>query len=197
MFNNYFKIARRNLLKQKQYALINIGGLAVGLSCSLLIFLYVQHELSYDRFYSNADQIYRVYQRQVGNTYMDTDHFAYTTVGLAPALVEEFPEVTAATTFRNHTALLGYAESTYYEEGLQADVHFFDVFPYPFLQGNPKTALTEANSIIVTQSLAKKIFGDKDPMGQSLIYRERGSLCGDWGDGRPTDQRLDQGFVRH
>ena len=172
MFRNYFKIAWRHLLKQKQYALINIGGLAVGLTCFLLIFLYVQHELSYDHFYSNADQIYRVYQRQIGNTYMDTDHFAYTTVGLAPALVEEFPEVAAATTFRNHMALLGYAESTYYEEGLQADAHFFDVFPYPLLLGNPKTALAETNSIVITQSLAEKIFGDKDPVGQLLIYRE-------------------------
>ena len=171
MFRNYFKIAWRHLLKQKQYALINIGGLAVGLTCFLLIFLYVQHELSYDRFYANADQIYRVYQRQAGNPYMGTEYFAYTTVGLAPALIDEFPEVTQATTFQNHTALLGYAESNYYEEGLQADSRFFGVFPYPFRQGNPETALAEANSIVVTRSLAEKIFGDQDPVGQSLIYR--------------------------
>ena len=171
MFRNYFKIAWRHLLKQKQYALINIGGLAVGLTCFLLIFLYVQHELSYDRFYSNADQIYRVYQRQAGNPYMGTEYFAYTTVGLAPALIDEFPEVSQATTFQNHTALLGYAESNYYEEGLQADARFFGVLSYSFRQGNPETALAEANSIVITRSLAEKIFGDQDPVGQSLIYR--------------------------
>ncbi|MEM9674491.1 MAG: ABC transporter permease [Bacteroidota bacterium] len=173
MFKSYFKIAWRSMLKQKLYSFINIGGLSIGLSCFILISLYVQHELSYDRFYDNADQIYRIYQREVGDFYLGTDLFATTVPELAPALMEEFPEVVHAATLRETNALLGYEESNYYEKGFWGDKHFFDVFPYSFVQGNPQTALEKAESIVLTESLAKKIFGNRDPMGQSLTYQNQ------------------------
>ncbi len=88
MFRNYFKISIRSLYKQKLYSLINIGGLAVGLTCFILIFLFVQHELSYDRFYTNADRIYRIYQQQKGNVYLGSEYFGVTPAPLASALME-------------------------------------------------------------------------------------------------------------
>ena len=85
MFRNYFKISFRNLYKQKLYSAINIGGLAVGLTCFILIFLFVQHELSYDRSFENAGQIYRIYSRQPGNVYLGSDYFGVTPAPLASA----------------------------------------------------------------------------------------------------------------
>ncbi|MDX2246819.1 MAG: ABC transporter permease [Bacteroidia bacterium] len=171
MYKNYLKIAWRSMLRQKLYSFINISGLAIGLTCFLLIFLYVQHELSYDRFYENADQIYRVYQRMEGNTYLGTDKVAYTTVGLAPTLVAEYPEVNHATTIRDRSSLLSYNENNFYEEGINADPHFFEVFRHPLLRGNPATALKKDKSLVLTESLARKMFGDEDPMGKTVLYR--------------------------
>ncbi len=171
MYKNYFKIAWRNLYKQKLYAFINIGGLAIGLTCFLLIFVYVQHEHSYDRFYPNSNRIYRVYQQQVGNIYSGSDYFAVTPAGLASVLKNEYPEVTQATTIEDFEALLGREKAYFWEKGLWADKHFFQVFEFPFLQGNPRTALTQKESIVLTASLAEKIFGKQNPIGQKLSFQ--------------------------
>ena len=93
MVKNYIKIAWRSLQKQKLYSFINIGGLAVGLTCFILIFLYIQHELSYDRFYANDEQIYRIKKKMDAYAYRGKNKIAFTTVGLAPAMKEDFPEV--------------------------------------------------------------------------------------------------------
>ncbi len=171
MYKNYFKITWRSLQKQKLYAFINIGGLSVGLTCFILIFLYVQHELSFDRFYTNADQIYRIYQKQEGNQYLGTDLFAVTTAELAPTLKEEFPEVIEATTISETNALLGYQQDNYLEPGLWAEKHFFKVFPHQFIQGNPLKALEKPETIVLTESLAKKIYGDFNAVGNTLMFR--------------------------
>lgn len=172
MYKNYFKIAWRSMLKQKLYAFVNIGGLAIGLTCFILIYLYVQHELSYDQFLDNNDRIYRVYQKQPGNEYLGTDRYAFTTVGLAPTMMSDLPEVEHATLLRNQTALLSFDDNHYYEDGLWADPQYFDVFRHPFVQGSPQTALNKAENIVLTQSLAQKLFGNKDPIGQSLVYND-------------------------
>ena len=175
MYKNYFKIAWRNMLKQKLYSSINIGGLAIGLCCFILIFLYVQHELSFDNFYKNSTHIYRVYVKSEGEgflrSFMDKGGYAYTTVGLAPALSQEFPEVTHATTIRNHSSLLSFEEDHYYEEGLWADEHYFQVFDHELVKGNPQTALKDAKSIVLSETIAARMFGSKEPMGQSVIFR--------------------------
>lgn len=176
MYQNYFKITVRNLLKQKLYSLINIGGLAVGLTCFIIIMLYVQHEFSYDRFYKNANRIYRVYQRQAGNVFLGTDYFAVTPAQLASVLQEEFPEVIYATSIEQQSALLSVDDHHFWEQGLSADPHFFDVFAFPFVQGNPKMALKDPKSIILTKSLAIKIFGPNDPIGQSLKFQNGDSF---------------------
>ncbi|MCB0632115.1 MAG: ABC transporter permease [Saprospiraceae bacterium] len=171
MYQHYFKIAWRSMLKQKLYSGINIGGLAIGLSCFILIMLYIRHELSYDEFFSDANRTYRLYQRQAGNVYLGSDYFALTPAGLAGALREEVPEVVHATTIVDRSALLAGETNNFYEEGLLGDASFFDVFPFTFLQGDPKTALAQPASIVLTRTLAGKIFGRQDPIGQTLTYQ--------------------------
>ncbi len=175
MYRNYFKITVRNLVKQKLYATINIGGLAAGLSCFIIIALYVQHEFSFDRFYSNADRIYRVYQKQGENVFLGSDFFAVTPSQLASVMEEEFPEVVAATSVEDQTALLSTPKNSFWEKGIAGDHHFFDVFPISLLEGNSTHALEDPKSIVLTKSLAKKIFPHDDALGQSLKYQNGGS----------------------
>ncbi|MFZ6002264.1 MAG: ABC transporter permease [Bacteroidota bacterium] len=171
MFQNYFKIASRNLLKQKLYASINIGGLTLGLACFLVILLYVQHEFSYDRFYPNADRLYRVYQRQEGNQFMGTDYFAVTPAKLASVMMEECPEVETATAVQGTSGLLTHEDNHFWQKGIAADANYFRVFGTDFKSGNPATALQDAHSIILTASLANTIFGGNDPIGKTIRYQ--------------------------
>jgi putative ABC transport system permease protein len=175
MFRNYFKISIRNLFKQKLYAAINIGGLAVGLTCFILIFLFVQHELSYDRCYENADRIYRInyqYQPDELHYYPGMEYSASTPANMGSTLIQEFPEVVAATAIDKQTALIGFDEEDHYlEEGFLVDPHFLEVFNYDFIAGNPTTALDEPKSIVLTESLASRIFGEMIPLGQTVIYQ--------------------------
>ena len=173
MIKSYFRIGIRNLLKSKGYSAINIGGLAVGLASFIIIMLYVQHEFSYDRFYKNADRIYRVYQKQPANVYLGSDYFAVTPAPLASVLEAECPEVVNATSVKEGSALLGIADQRFWERGMAGDSHFFEVFAFPFIQGNPKFALKDPKSIVLTKSLATKIFGPEDPVGQSLNYQNK------------------------
>ncbi|MCW5911347.1 MAG: ABC transporter permease [Cyclobacteriaceae bacterium] len=172
MFRNYFRIASRNLLKQKLYSGINIGGLTLGLTCFIVILLYVQHEFSYDRFYPNINRIYRVYQKQTGNVFMGTDYFAVTPAQLAKVMMDELPEVAHATSVQRTSGLLRIEDSSYWQEGIAADAEFFNVFKVPFKEGNPRTALKDGRSIVLTQSLAQNIFGNKNPIGQEFRYQD-------------------------
>lgn len=171
MYQNYLKISVRNLLKQKLYSVLNIGGLSIGLTCFIIIMLYVQHELSFDSFYKNTDRIYRVYQQQIGNTHLGTDYFAVTPALLPTVLQQEYPEIEYATSVTDEVALLSVDEHHFYEKGLAADHHFFEVFGLPFLQGNSKQALQDSKSIILTKLLARKMFGKEDPIGQFIKYQ--------------------------
>ena len=137
MFRNYIKVSIRNLIKQKLYSVINIGGLAVGIACFIMILIFVRHEFSYDRFYKDSDRIYRVYQRQEGNVFLGSDYFAVTPVRLATVMMDELPEVTYATTIMQSYALLGFGEKNFWEQCVLADERFFDVFAYPFVSGDP------------------------------------------------------------
>lgn len=170
MIRNYFIITVRSIRKQKLYASINIGGLAVGLACFILILLFVQYELSYDRFYENADHMYRMVKRYPGDTFHGMDSYAVTPGQLAAALIDDYPEVKAATTLVGQSALLSLDEENFYEKGLWADPHFFKVFSFSLLQGNVKTALAQPNSIVLAESLSQKIFKDKNPLGETLLF---------------------------
>jgi putative ABC transport system permease protein len=169
MLKNYLKIAARNLLKHKAYAFINTAGLAVGMTCCLLILLYVQDELSYDRHHENADRIYRVVlEAQIADNELSAP---VVSAPMAKALVDEFPEVVQATRFvkSGSSTLFRYRDNSFVEDNvIAADSTIFEVFTIPLLQGDPKTALVEPNSIVLTEEMARKYFGDENPMNQTL-----------------------------
>ena len=170
--NNYQKIAFRNLVKQRFYSLINIIGLAIGLTCVILISIYVVYELSYDKHHRNFKEIYRVgfYLKFGGKE----ARYAVAPAPLAEAMVEEIPEVLSATRFRSWGSFLVRRDDPESENIKQygviwADPNVFDVFTIPLIEGNPKTCLQDPNTVIISQSAAFKYFNDEDPVNQSLI----------------------------
>lgn len=170
MFKSYLKTAFRYLLKNKVFTLINIVGLAVGLVCSFLIVLHVSTELSYDKHYQDAEDIYRL---AVRSSMGDNQFEAAVTGGpLAITLQNEIPEITGHTRLREgRLTLLAHGENSFYEEKiLFADSNFFSLFDFPMIYGNPLTALDVPRSVVLKESLAKKFFGDSDPVGQQLKW---------------------------
>lgn len=170
MLRNYCKIAWRSLLRNPGYSFINIFGLAIGLACFILILLFVQQEWAYDRFHTNKDGIFRVIQQRPISK--GQDYWSTTSPALAGALLREFPEVKAATTVEAaFNPLLSVGDRHFKEQGIFADTAFLHIFSFPFLQGNPETALKTPNGIVLTASMAHRIFGDQDPMGKTLLYQ--------------------------
>ncbi len=174
IITNYLKVAIRSMARQKLYSAINIGGLAMGLTCSIVIFLFVRHELSYDRFLPDYDRIYRVYNFQPGNDFLGSDKYAVTPAALATALVNEYPEVAAATGFDQYNALLNVGDDTHYwEAGIFADESFFKVFAYPFVAGYQRHALKNPDGMVVTESLARKLFGHINVLGEAVLLKDK------------------------
>jgi len=170
MIKNYLKIAFRNLKKHKAYSFINISGLAIGMACCLLIVLHIQDELSYDAFHLNADRIFRVVTSTSGD---GAPTNATGTFGTGPAMKEDFPEVVDFVRLRRMgqgtRIYIGHADRKYYEERFFfADPSIFTVFTFPLIQGDAEKALSEPNSIVITEDMAEKYFGREDPMGQTL-----------------------------
>lgn len=174
MFKNYFKVALRNTFRYKGNSIINISGLAIGLTSVILITLFVKDELSYDRFFNDANQLYRVNI----NGKMGADEFyaGYTPPPAGKTLVANFPEIESYTRiYRPGIEVLEFKNSTdkkiFNENGIYAvDPNFLDVLNYPLLKGNRETCLVDANSIVITKSIANKYFGDVNPMGETLFY---------------------------
>jgi putative ABC transport system permease protein len=179
MIQNYFKIAIRNLWKNKKFSFINIFGLATGMACSLLIFLFVTHENSYDRFHKDAGNIYRVVKDFVNDDKTRLPD-ATTPPALAPAMQKGLPEVEHVTrVFPNWGSnfLIKYGDKKITEEKLyRVDSSFFDVFSFPFEQGNAKKAFEQLNSILITETAAKRYFGNENPMGKTLTIDNLGDL---------------------
>ncbi len=175
MIKSYFKIGWRNLLRNKGYSFINIGGLAVGLVACILIGLYVHHELSYDRFSENADRIYRLNTEiKFGDNHLD---MAVASPIFGETAKTELAQIEQTTRLRWYGGFLVKKGNENIQEGNvgQADSTFFDVFMLPMIYGNPKKALTEPNSIVVTESVAKKYFGSTDVLGKTLTINNTGS----------------------
>jgi putative ABC transport system permease protein len=173
MLGNYIKIALRNLKRQKGYAFINIFGLAIGMACSILIFLWVQDETEYDRFHEKADRIYRLEFDQKYSTGLF--HVGVTCYPLGPAVKEEVPEVSeVARVVRLGTILFRQADRAMYEDNnVAVDPSYLDMFSFPLERGDAKTALSDTHSIVLSQALAKRFFGVKDPMGQVINMNNR------------------------
>jgi ABC-type antimicrobial peptide transport system permease subunit len=164
MFKNYFKIALRNLQRHKAYSLLNISGLTIGMASSILILLWVQNELSYDRFHANANEIYRLTDNA------EDFKAAVTPAGVAAGLQSEMPEIKAtARISKLLTPLLEVGDHKFQEKWtFYADSNFLQVFSFPLLKGNPNTALQEPDGILLTEEMARKYFGKEDPMGKII-----------------------------
>ena len=166
MLKNYFKIALRNLIRHKGFSFINISGLAAGMACTILILLWVNDELSYDKFFRNADNTYLVLRGDKSGM------MAVTSKMLAPALKQELPEVKKSTSFmqlpESFQFLIQNGNIGFEENVIVADSNFFKVFSYKFMEGNPATALSSPNSIVITEEVAKKYFGSQNAIGKPL-----------------------------
>jgi putative ABC transport system permease protein len=185
MLRHFFQIAIRNLKKRKLYSFINIAGLTIGMTCCILITLYVQNELSYDRYHAKSDRIYRVTQTfratQPGENPGPPSPQDFWVWGCAPvgaALQADFPEIEKVVRFMSpNSILLQHGEKRIQQDNiLYMDSTAFDVFSWRMLYGDPHTALIAPNNIVLTQSVAKKFFGDANPVGQTLRADNQGSL---------------------
>ncbi len=176
MLKNYIKITRRTFTRQRVYSLLNVSGLSIGLACFILIFLYIQDELSYDGFHSSADRTYRVVEHfeseGVG------EHSASLPFPTGPTLINDFPgQIKHAVRLFNfqspNLALANREADKAFNESrvFFADSTFFDVFDFTLEAGNRKTALDAPNAVLITRSMAKKYFDEEDPMGKFLEFQ--------------------------
>jgi len=165
VFKNYLKIAARNILKHRGTSFINISGLAIGMACTILIFLWVQDEMSYDRFHVNTNEIHRIVQDPLRAS--DT-HEAVTPGILGGVMEKEFPEVVKSARFSPLRLRFKYGNESFLEKGGVADPEFFEMFTFPFIKGDSQKAFSDPFSIVITEKVAKKYFASEDPIGKVL-----------------------------
>jgi putative ABC transport system permease protein len=168
MFRNLFKVAIRNIIRNKSYFIINLLGLSIGIACSILIMLFVLHELSYDKFNANYKRIYRLYLS--GKLGASEFHGAWTCAPAAAAFVKDFPEVVDAVRLQNWgEVVIKFEDKSFLEKRFMiADSSFFNVFSIPLIQGNPATALAKPYSVVITKNIAYKYFGKEDPLDRAI-----------------------------
>jgi len=173
MLKNYIKTALRNIIRHKGYSFINITGLAIGMACCLLICLWIQDELSFDRFHAHTQSLFRV---EFDQNYSGKDfHVNVTPYPMARALEAEIPEIEYASRYSGMGELLFRSdEKIFYEDNVKAvDPAFLEMFSFPLIRGNKATALTDPNSLILSQTAAQKYFGREDPIGKILKVNNR------------------------
>jgi putative ABC transport system permease protein len=175
MFKNNFKIAFRNLKKNKAFSFINIMGLAIGLTCCMLIAVFVYDELSYDKYPADASNIYRVQVSVAGNG--DVAVYPNADVAVGEGIKNAFPEVKAFTRISPATDFVKYGDKQFKEDHLSfADSNFFQVFSIPLIEGNAATALVQPNTAVISKAFAKKYFGDDEALGKSLMIGVQNSI---------------------
>ncbi|HSG29752.1 MAG TPA: ABC transporter permease, partial [Candidatus Krumholzibacterium sp.] len=166
MVKNYFKIALRNMRRRKGYSLINIIGLALGMTCFIAIMMYVDFERSYDSFNEKSDRIYRIWMYWEGWSLRGLHNFAPTNGAMVPALRREYPEVEAAVRTQPTSTALEFDGRSFVERGMYAGEDFFDIFTFPLVKGDPATALVDPFTMVISRKLAQKLFGPEDPIGK-------------------------------
>ena len=169
MILTHIKIAVRNILRHKVYSFINIAGLSVGMACCILIFLWVNYEFSFDRYHEKANRIYRL------ATYMDFGKmrggYAASNYIAGKTLAKDYPEVEKSVRFQKipFKILIQFKDKQFYEDNIfMADDTVFNIFTFPLIKGDPKNALKRAFSVVITEDMAQKYFGDEDPIGRVL-----------------------------
>ncbi len=177
MFKNHLKIALRNIWKHKGYSFINITGLAIGVAACLLLFLWVQDEMSFDRYHEKAKQIYRVSSQYESEGKVRRS--AKTSAPVGPALVSEFPEIEKSVRFSRNGFVVSYQNKRFMEEVYFTDPEVFEVFTFPLVKGIPKNVLNEPYSIVISEEMSRKYFGEEDPLGKIITL-------GEWRDFRIT-----------
>ncbi|MGZ3999900.1 MAG: ABC transporter permease, partial [Mucilaginibacter sp.] len=166
MIKNFLKIAFRSLWRNKSFSIINISGLAIGMAAAMLILLWVQNELSYDRFYKNTNRVALMYSRDINNGRLDV--WNNTPAEMAPVIKKDYPEIEDAARFRTVYFLMTVGEKHMNTEGGFADSTFLSVLNFPLLEGNAKNALNDNHKIVITKSLATRLFGNEEAMGKTV-----------------------------
>ena len=167
MIRNYFKIAWRNLFRNKGFSLTNLLGLTIGITCTILIFLWVQDEHTYDKFHANYNSIYKVMANRDFNNQKFTDENMV--LPLAPTLQEKIPQIKkAVVTTHRQEHILTYGDAKLKKQGYTVSEHFFDMFSWKFVEGNASTAITDPSSIVLTRSTARAFFGNDDPINKTI-----------------------------
>jgi len=173
MLKNYLKIAFRNLIKNKSLSVINILGLAVSIAVCVLISLFILHELSFDKFHENYENIYRtIIKGEISGNHIE---YAVSMVPLSGVLTNDFAEVEAAVgVFPNGgKRLVSYKDKAFFERSIySATEDFFKVFDFHLIRGDADNVLSNPNSIVLTESLAKKYFNNEDPLGKTIVENE-------------------------
>lgn len=172
MLKNYFRIAYRSLLRNKAFSIINISGLALGLCCCLLLSLYLQHELSYDRFHSKAHRIVRVIMEyKIGE---EGNKGNFTSTRVFPEFKRQFPEVSDGVRMSGTTRLVKYGDKVFEEKDfLFVDSTFFNVFDFKLVSGDKNQVLKAPKMLVISKSMATKYFGEDDPVGKSLLISSK------------------------
>ncbi len=175
MLKNYFKMAWRSLARNKVSSIINIGGLAVGLATAIIILLVVTDEFSYDKFHANLHDTYVLMRNQHQNDDITTGNSM--PGPLAAAIRSDIPETKyAARSCRTGPQLLRLGDKSTFEPALYADPDFFRIMSFPALEGNPAAAMQEPGSIVLTEHVAKKFFGNDDPIGKLMVHDNKHTL---------------------
>jgi ABC-type antimicrobial peptide transport system permease subunit len=181
MLKNFLKVAWRNLLRKKSFSFINISGLAVGMAAAILILLWIQNELSYDQFHEKKDRIYEAWNKATFSGKLQC--WNTTPKILARTLEKDIPEVERAVRVNwTQNTLFSIGDKRIVAKGTQVDTGFLDMFSFPLVKGDKRTALNDGHSILITEKLAKSIFGSEDPMEKVVkidnreIYTVKGVL---------------------
>ena len=176
MLKNYIKIAFRTFARNKGNSFINLFGLTVAMLSCIVIFLFVKNELSYDNFHTNADQVYRLTLQEINRP--GARHFATTSAPMGPALSKSFPEIEQTVRFRYPDSnIISNGDQQFYEYDVAyADSTILFIFDFSLTSGDPQTALRDVNSVILTQEMAQKYFGNENPVGESLLIDNQTTL---------------------
>ncbi len=166
MLQNYLNIALRNLLRNKVFSVINLSGLSIGMACAILLLIWIENQLSYDRFHTKSNRIYTLNNRDHINGELGAWH--NTPKILAPTVKQDYPEVEEAVRVSETDFLFSYSDKKLNVAGSFVDPGFLTMFSFPLLKGHPGTALAGTNHIVLTEKLARKLFGDAEPMGKVI-----------------------------
>jgi putative ABC transport system permease protein len=172
MLKNYFKIALRNLARNKVYSFINIAGLSIGLACAMLIVLYVKDEVSYDRFYKNVNNIYRITTQGIDKNGVKGGKNPYTGLFQGPRFAQNVPDIKYFVRVQSGSENIKVGTEVKDQELLYVDSSFFDVFSFPLVNGNRHTCLQDLSSVVLSEDEAKKQFGTTDAIGKIVMMKD-------------------------